>query len=176
MSVLSLHRPRLSEKLASDPYAFLLPAGRRNLRVQDLGGRTAQRTNLFRLWTEVPWKAAALRQLTRVRVGGTRGPAGRTIPAERLAGRPTEGQTGVASAVLAEQRQVLERLGWQLGAVQVEGRGRGTGFRLHQAHGRQHLSPGTQRQQAGSVPGPPPQGEGQACVVVFRPVITIWGI
>lgn len=30
-----------------------LPAHRRNLRASDLGGRTAQRTNLFRLWPEV---------------------------------------------------------------------------------------------------------------------------
>ena len=96
---------------------FFLPPGRRNLRAQDLARSTALRTNLFRFWPEVHRKAAALRQLTRVRVGGLRGPAGQTDPSKRLAEGPTGWQAGAAFAALTEQRQVHKGLGGQLGAV-----------------------------------------------------------
>ena len=98
---LSVVTPWLSQRIPDSPcgvflcfffvvvVVFFLPPGRRNLRAQDLARSTALRTNLFRFWPEVHRKAAALRQLTRVRVGGLRGPAGQTDPSKRLAEGPT---------------------------------------------------------------------------------------
>lgn len=170
---LSMVTPRLSQRLPDSPCVFFLPPGRRNLRAQDLARSTAQWTNLFRFGPEVPQKAAALRQLTRVRVGGLWGPAGQTDPGKRLAERPTGWQAGAALAALTEQRQVHKGLGGQLGAAQVEGRGPvsaltgPTDFDTW-AQERRDFKPD-------SGAGPLSQEGVQDYVVVFCPVITVWG-
>ncbi|XP_077730495.1 E3 ubiquitin-protein ligase RNF185 isoform X1 [Canis aureus] len=106
--VLSSSGPRLFEKLPKSPFLrFLPPGGTLEPLIPDLGGRTAQRTSPFRLRPEVLGGGAVLRQVTRVCVGGiagfTRQPEGTRW---RGAGR-TDGQAEVASAALAERRQVV---------------------------------------------------------------------
>lgn len=96
-----------------------------------------------------------LRQVTGVRVGGIRGSARDTDCADGLAEQSTDGESGSASAALAEQRQVrggLVGMAGQVGAIEVWWRG--TGFLFHGARGLRHLSPGSQKQHASFCPQP----------------------